>query len=146
MPKTTCQLDRQDSVASLATKTILVVDDEPVVVKSVSAHLRRGGFPTVFELNDPRLTLDALRQYRPDMLLLDIVMPDISGLDLLAQIGYEEEFRDIIILMLSAAGQADEELSYELGALGFIKKPVKPEDLIRIISSTFRIANRFGTR
>ncbi len=146
MTKTTCQLDGPDSMTCLMSKSILIVDDEPVVVKSVAAHLKRGGFPNVHQLTDASLTLEALRKHKPDMLLLDILMPEISGLELLAEIGDKEEFRDIIILMLSSAGIEEENLSYELGALGFIKKPAKPEDMLRIISSTFRIANRFGTR
>jgi two-component system phosphate regulon response regulator PhoB len=146
MAATTFQIDRQDSLSSLFSKSILIVDDELIVVKTVSAHLKRGGFSTINGLTDPNLALDAIRKHQPDMLLLDIDMPEISGLELLAQIGGREEFRNIIILMLSAAGQEAEDLSYDLGALGFIKKPAKPEDIIRIITSTFRIANKFGTR
>jgi len=124
----------------------MIIDDEPLVVKALGAFLRKGGFPSVIELTDPGQTLDQLREHRPDMLLLDIVMPGISGLELLEEIGSNDEFQDLIILMLSAAGQEAENRSYDLGALGFIKKPAKPEDVIRVISSTFRIAQRFGTR
>lgn len=146
MSDTTFQIDRQDSIDLLTSKSILIVDDEPLVVKAVSTYLKKGGFHSVVGLTDPRLTLDALREHRPDMLLLDIVMPGITGLEILEKIERSGEFRDTIILMLSAAGQEDENLSYELGALGFIKKPARPEDVVRIISSTLRIANRFGTR
>ena len=73
-------------------------------------------------------------------------MPHTSGFQLLEQFGREHDFDNIVILMLSAAGEEEENKSYDLGALGFIPKPTTAESAIRIVTSTFRIANRFGAR
>ena len=130
----------------MAEKRILVVDDEPLVTRTVLAYLRKGGCGAVSSENDSRQAIEAIREFKPDMVLLDINMPHICGLTLLERISGESDFDDIVVLMLSAAGEEEENKSYELGALGFLPKPATAESVIRIVSSTFRIAMRFGTR
>ncbi len=146
MNTTTGITPNRDLASALKSKRILVVDDDPVVVATVAAHLCSGGFSHVRQETDSRLVIDAIREYEPDMIVLDIFMPHISGLELLEQISANAEFDKVIVLMLSAAGLQEEDRALELGAMGFLPKPTNAEELIRIISTTFRITNRFGSR
>lgn len=146
MSTTTGHLPERDLAPVLTSRKILVVDDEPTVVKAVSAHLCKGGFSNVRQETDSRQVLEVIREYQPDMVLLDIYMPHLSGLELLEQISCSPEFDNVIVMMLSSAGPAEENKSLELGAMGFLPKPITSEELIRIVSTTFRITNRFGTR
>ena len=146
MNSTTGFVPGRDLAAALKCKKILVVDDEPTVVATVAAHLRKGGFPHVRQETDSRLVIEAIREYEPDMVLLDIFMPHISGLDLLEQISATPNFDNVVVMMFSSAGAEEEDRSLELGAMGFLPKPITAEELVRIISTTFRITNRFGAR
>ncbi len=146
MNSTTKVVPKRDQMPVLLDRKILIVDDEPLVVRTVAAHLRKGGFNNLQVETDARQVIEALHEFKPDMVLLDIFMPHISGLELLEQISANSTFDNIIVLMLSAAGQDEERKSLELGAMGFLPKPTGAEELIRIVSTTFRIANRFGTR
>ena len=78
------------------------------------------------------------------MILLDIFMPDISGLELLKQIRANPELNQIIVLMLSSAGRDEQYKSLELGALGFIQKPTTAAMLVQTVTSKFGIARRIG--
>ena len=138
--------ENRDSLTALSDKRILIVDDEPLVTRTVSAYLRKGGYTEVRSENDSREVISAIREFKPDLVLLDINMPHISGLELLEQIGREHDFDSVVVLMLSAAGEEEENKSYDLGSLGFVPKPATAESVLRIVTSTFRIANRFGAR
>ena len=144
--KPTEQISRQESTTVLSEKRILVVDDEPLITRIVLAHLLKGGYRNARSENDSRNAIKAMREFQPDMVLLDINMPHMCGLTLLEQISANTDFDNVIVLMLSAAGDEEENKSFNLGALGFLPKPVTAESIIRIVSSTFRIAMRFGTR
>ena len=146
MNSTTRFTPDRDSAPALTVRKILVVDDEPVVAKTVAAHLRKGGFTDVRVETDSRRVIEAIREFGPDMVLLDVFMPYFSGLDLLEEISATADFDNVIVLMLSSAGQNEENKSLELGAMGFLPKPTTSEELIRIISTTFRVTNRFGAR
>lgn len=143
---TTTKLNWADTDLQLATKKILIIDDEPSSAELVSAFLESGGYQHIRCENDSRNGIVAIREFAPDMILLDIGMPHVDGLELLEKISGEPDFNEIIVLMLSAAGKTEEQRSYELGALGFLPKPNTVQQVIRIVSSTFRIANRFGPK
>ncbi len=144
--ETTEPVPELDSIEKLADKRILIIDDEPAVTAIVSTYLVKGGFPHVKSENDSRHAMALIRESEPDMVLLDISMPHLSGMEILEQISSDPDLDKVIVLMLSAAGKELEDRSYELGALGFLPKPARADAVIRIVSSTFRIANRFGSR
>jgi len=125
-------------------KRILIVDDVDLVGMSVTTQLKRAGFENVRYESDPRLALEAVFEFQPDMILLDIFMPHVSGLELLKKIRANEDFNHIIILMLSSAGRDEQYKSLELGALGFIQKPTTAHILVQTVTSKFRIARRLG--
>ncbi len=116
------------------------------MVRTIETYLRKNGFTEVASETDSRRVIDAIGLFKPDLILLDILMPHVSGLELLEHICRTEELDNTICLMLSAAGEDQERRALEIGAHGFIPKPVRREDLLRIIATSFRIADRFGTR
>jgi CheY-like chemotaxis protein len=105
-----------DMIPNSFEKRILVVDDVALVCQVVVNQLRSAGFENVASETDPRLVLDAISEFKPDMVLLDILMPNISGLEVLQQIRSKPEMDKIIVLMLSAAGRDEQYESLELGA------------------------------
>lgn len=122
--------------------SILVVDDEPVVGRVVSRYLRDEGYTDVVFLSDPELVLDWLNEFQPQLVLLDIYMPGITGLELLQQIRADHTLDNVIVLMLSSAGQEERFQALEMGAMGFIQKPTTQEELNAQIQRTLKVASR----
>jgi cyclic di-GMP phosphodiesterase len=114
-----------------ASKTIMVVDDVPLNVKLACAHLSAVGYSKFVSVTDSTSAMARLYQDAPDLLLLDLMMPQVSGIDILEAIRADERFSHLPILILTAA--TDRELkiqALELGATDFLNKPLDAEDLI----------------
>ena len=141
---TTTVSQPDDMIPSSFKKKILVVDDVELVCEVVSKHLQSAGFEHVMSETNPALVMDVIAEFEPDMILLDVLMPEISGLEVLKQIRSIPEMDHIIVLMLSAAGRDEQYESLELGALGFMQKPITTVDLVRTVTSKFCIAKRLG--
>ena len=90
------------------------------------------------------MAMEVISEFNPDLILLDIFMPDVSGLEVLRQIRSNCMLDDIIVVMLSSAGRDEQFQSLELGALGFIQKPTTAVELVRTVTSKFCIARRLG--
>lgn len=131
-------------VADSFDRKILIIDDVPLVGKVATKQLKSAGFDQVRFESNPRLAMEVIREYKPDMILLDINMPGLSGIELLKQIRADSDLDRIIVLMLSAAGRSEQFESLELGALGFMQKPVTAVDLVQTVTSKFGIAKRLG--
>jgi PleD family two-component response regulator len=125
-------------------KKILILDDVLLVGRTVCTQLKMAGFSNVRFETDARLAMDVIAEFQPDMILLDIFMPHISGLELLQQIRANEDFNHIIVVMLSSAGRDEQYKSLELGALGFIQKPTTAGRLVQTVTSKFGVARRLG--
>lgn len=125
-------------------KKIFIVDDVDLMCRVVTMQLQSAGFDSVASEEDPRLVLDRIREFQPDLILLDILMPHISGLELLKAIRAIPEFDNILILMLSSAGADEQYQSLELGAFGFIQKPITAVKLVQTITNKFAMASRLG--
>ncbi len=118
-------------VSLKTTPTIMIVDDVAVNVKVVQAHLSAAGFEDFVTVTDAAQAIATMRYCRPDVLLLDIMMPGISGLDILKTIRRDEEFGLMPVLILT--GSESRELRREalqLGATDFLPKPVDAEELV----------------
>lgn len=112
---------------------ILVVDDEENIRKLVKYNLILDGFEVVLAV-DGKDGLDKAISEKPDLILLDIMMPEIDGLEVCSRLKKNPETRDIPIFMLSAKGQMqDLEDAYEMGADNYITKPFDVEKLSEII-------------
>ncbi|NOX62767.1 MAG: response regulator transcription factor [Chloroflexi bacterium] len=115
--------------------TILVVDDEPTIVKTVRAYLEREGY-TVHTASDGLQALQAARAFKPDLVVLDIMLPEIDGLEVLRRLRQES---DVWVLMLTArAEEMDKVLGLKLGADDYLTKPFSPRELVARVEAILR--------
>ncbi len=116
-----------------APKTILLVDDEEDIVKVVGGRLSQWGYQAVVAANGQE-ALEAVRRQPPDLILLDLKMPVLSGRDACHQLKADPKFAGIpVILMTSSAGVAMEEEQRAIRADGFVLKPFEPAELLATI-------------
>lgn len=112
---------------------ILVVDDDPQLLRMVSLILQRGGHVPLVEEN-PLHALDHIRQEQPDLVVVDVMMPELGGHELSAQIRAADDVSGIPILVLSARSQSvDREAALSSGADAYLSKPVVPGALMEAI-------------
>jgi CheY-like chemotaxis protein len=105
---------------------VLVVDDETAIRLLCRINLGLAGME-VLEATDGAAGLAAARRERPDLILLDVMMPDVDGWELARELGRDESTRDIPIVFLTArAERVDELRGYEAGAVGYVTKPFDP--------------------
>src|SRR5215472_12060622 len=119
-----------DSSASESTFHVLVADDEPHIGRIIKMKLEQGPFRVTLAY-DGREALEILKA-EPDIgiVLLDLMMPHLSGLDVLAEIRADPKRRDIPCIILTAAGQEQQHrLAMRLGATEFLTKPFSPKKL-----------------
>jgi DNA-binding response OmpR family regulator len=119
--------------------SIVVIDDEALMTRFVKHCLEKAGFKNVICFNDPSFGLEQIRRIRPDLILLDLVMPKISGLDMLEFIKNDEELDETTVLVLSAADKKSKYRALNLGAIDFINKPVDEEDLELRVRKALRV-------
>jgi two-component system, OmpR family, alkaline phosphatase synthesis response regulator PhoP len=117
--------------------TILVVDDEPKIVKLARDYLERGNF-RVLTAGDGQTALVMERHERPDLVVLDLSLPAMDGLDVCRALRRES---DVPIVMLTArAEEADRLIGLELGADDYITKPFSPRELVARVRAVLRRA------
>ncbi len=110
--------------------SVLVVDDDPEVNALVAYRLKQSGYEVTTATDGPG-ALDLLGRWRPDVLLLDIMMPDMSGLEVLQRVRADESLATLPVIMLTAKAQEDDvERGFEMGADDYITKPFSPRELI----------------
>src|ERR1700730_5546513 len=108
----------------MSNDSVLVVDDAPVNLKLVRVLLSRQGFD-VRTANSAEEALEIVRDFRPRLVLADIQLPDMNGLELTRRLKSDPATRDIIVLALTAfAMQGDEERAIDAGCDGYITKPI----------------------
>jgi DNA-binding response OmpR family regulator len=112
---------------------VLIVEDEPHIVLSLEFLLQRAGYDTVVA-PDGEEALAQMRQRRPDVVLLDIMLPKLSGYEVCQAIKAAPELRSIPIVMLSARGQEVEVVKgLELGAAAYVTKPFGNVEILEAI-------------
>lgn len=122
------------------TKTILVVDDEARLVSLVKAYLEQGGFRVVTAVNG-RDALFVARQEKPDLILLDIMMPEVDGHEFLRlhrQSLQPQEAQTPIILLTAKVEEDDKVIGLELGADDYVTKPFSPRELLARVRAVLR--------
>ncbi len=119
------------------TQTILVVDDEPQIVRLVRSYLEEAGFRVV-TASDGEQAIYVARHEKPDLAVLDILMPRMDGLEFTRRIRREQ---DIPIIMLTArAEETDRIVGLELGADDYVTKPFSPRELVARVRAVLRRA------
>ncbi|THA56829.1 response regulator transcription factor [Streptomyces sp. A1136] len=114
---------------------ILVVDDDPTVSEVVAQYLRRAGF-TVEEAGDGPTALDRAGRARPDLVVLDLMLPGLDGLEVCRRL---RETGPVPVIMLTARGDEDDRIAgLEVGADDYVTKPFSPRELVLRVTSVLR--------
>ena len=112
------------------TKTIYIVEDEPDIRETLAYNLSQEGFK-VSEFSDAESCLNKIQKKKPDLLLLDLMLPGMSGLDLCKEIRTDINLKNLAIIMLTAKGEeVDRIIGFELGADDYVTKPFSVRELI----------------
>ena len=127
----------QDAIRS---SKIMIVDDEQLVIRVVRRFLSSDGYDNFLTLTDPREALEMIDREQPDVVLLDIMMPHITGLDLLKVRQKTSAFQHIPFIILSANSENQiKRDALQLGATDFLSKPVDPSDLILRVQNALTV-------
>ncbi len=120
------------------TKKILLVDDESDVTELVSYNLKAKGFQ-VEALNDPNASVGLARTFLPDLVILDVMMPDLNGIQICRMLRADPKLKNIPVIFLTAkAEESDRILGLETGADDYICKPFSTKELILRIQALLR--------
>ena len=112
---------------------ILIVDDEPNIVLALELLMKREGY-TVQSVDDGQKAFDAVREFRPDLILLDIMMPKMDGYEVCQRIRADASLKDISIIMLTAKGrEVEREKGLALGADYYVTKPFSTREVMMMI-------------
>ena len=116
-------------------KRILVVDDEPDITRLIKLTLEQTGRYEVRTENLGRRAVESAREFRPDLILLDVMMPGMLGSDIGAQLQVDPELRTIKFVFLTAMVTKDEALASagKIGGHTFIAKPISADDLCQAV-------------
>lgn len=116
---------------------ILIIEDESLLRRTLATQLGRGGH-TVLQAGSLQEAKEHLRQQQPDVLLLDLSLPDGHGLDFYEQHG--DQLEDTVTLVMTALGEVEDAVrAMKLGALDFLTKPVAPEELERLVERSLAL-------
>jgi two-component system alkaline phosphatase synthesis response regulator PhoP len=114
---------------------ILVVDDEPSITNLVGAYLKPEGYE-VFVASDGNAGLKAARAFQPDLIILDIMLPGMDGIELLARLRRES---DVYVIMLTAkTEETDKIVGLSVGADDYVTKPFSPRELVARVKAALR--------
>jgi two-component system, OmpR family, phosphate regulon response regulator PhoB len=125
-------------VSDSRAKRILIVDDEPDVTELVSYHLRGKGFD-VETVNDPTRSIGVARTFLPDLVILDVMMPEINGHQICRMLRADQKLKAVPVLFLTAkAEEGDRIQGLEIGADDYVCKPFSPKELVLRVQSILR--------
>ena len=117
-------------------KKVMVIDDEPFILMMIEEKLKRAGM-SVITLRESKDALPVIKKELPDLLILDWMMPEMSGIDLCKMVKKDADTRHIPVFLLTAKGQdADKQIGLECGAVMYITKPFSPKALLDIVNKT----------
>jgi len=114
---------------------VLVVDDEPSLTRMIKLNLEKTGDYDVWTENEGCRAVEAAREFRPDIIFLDVMMPDLQGTIIAEQLNDDDELKDIKRVFLTAIVTRDETADggNEIGGNHFLAKPVNTQDIIHMI-------------
>src|SRR5271163_1145912 len=119
-------------------KRVLLIEDDRDIVELVRYNLEREGFQ-VAAATDGATGLAQLRKAPPDLLLLDLMLPKLSGLEICKEIRRDQSLNRLPILMLTARGEeADRVVGLEMGADDYVTKPFSPRELVARVKALLR--------
>lgn len=120
---------------------ILLVDDEPDILEFVGYNLQKEGF----EIETAENGLEGLKKakkFKPNLILLDVMMPEMDGMEMCAELRKLDSFKDTLIVFLSARAEDFSQLAgYEAGGNDYILKPIKPKVLVSKLNALLKLKN-----
>ena len=123
---------------------ILVAEDEPAQAEMISYNLEKAGFQVMMAA-DGQTALDMARLENPDVVLLDWMLPEVTGIEVCRQLRADKALREIPIIMLTARGEEDDRVrGIDTGADDYLVKPYSPRELIVRIKALLRRASHAG--
>jgi two-component system phosphate regulon response regulator PhoB len=124
----------------MSAKKILIVEDEQPIREMIAFHLSRAGYETI-EARDCREAREQIADNRPDLALIDWMLPDTSGLELTRMLKRDEDYEDLAVIMLTARAEERDKVSgLDGGADDYITKPFSPRELVARIQAVLRRA------
>lgn len=109
---------------------IMMVDDEPINMEVLQVHLESEGYNRFVSISDSTVAIETIRKEDPEVLLLDLVMPDVSGFDILREMRLDPVLKNVPVIVLTSSEDADTKLkALQLGATDFLSKPVDASEL-----------------
>ena len=131
---------RPASQRDVSAARILIIDDEPINVKVVCRYLREAGYKNCTATNDSKSAVDLIRTEQPDLVLLDLMMPEVDGLQILRLVRQDRDLQQMPIVVLTATDdRSTKQAALELGANEFLTKPVDPTDLLPRIRNVLTV-------
>jgi two-component system phosphate regulon response regulator PhoB len=129
---------RRDTVSAQMERKILVVDDEPDLLELVRVNLAQAGFEVVTAATG-RDALEAVRSQSPDLVVLDLMLPDLSGTEVCRALRADPVSARLPVIMLTArADEVDRVVGFELGADDYVTKPFSPRELVLRVRAVLR--------
>lgn len=119
-------------------RKVLVVDDDPVLVRLVKELLKNQGF-VVETARDGIDAMVMVKKEKPDLIVLDIMMPELNGYDVLRALKFTDEYKDIPVLLLTAREQELDKRIGEMMGIDYLQKPVQREALVEKIKKIFKL-------
>jgi len=120
-------------VTGAQNKTVLICEDEPNIRESIRYVVNKAGFESVLAVDGVE-AYDKARAVHPDLILLDVGMPGMTGFEVCDRLRADTDFKAVKIVILTAYGQiADQERAAEVGADRFMVKPFSPRDLKQLL-------------
>ena len=117
---------------------VLIVDDDPDILRLVGYNLTQAGFDAV-TTNNGRKALELIQKQPPDLIILDLMLPDVDGMEVCRTLRAHDTSRRIPIIMLTARSEEiDRVVGFELGADDYVMKPFSPRELVLRVKSILR--------
>src|ERR1700744_3722538 len=117
--------------------SVLVVDDEPTITEVVARYLSRAGYRTQVAATG-REALDAAAAQRPDLVVLDLMLPGIDGLEVMRRLREQDRDRIAVILLTAKSEESDRVIGLRLGADDYVVKPFSPAELVARVDAVLR--------
>ncbi len=119
---------------------VLIAEDEPGILESLEFILKRAGF-SVSSVTDGEAALETIKVLKPKMMVLDVMLPKLSGFEVLKRLRANEQSRNLPVLILTAKGQRqDKKQAEEFGANAFITKPYANDDVVDGVRQLLNLA------
>jgi DNA-binding NarL/FixJ family response regulator len=120
------------------TENLLLVDDEPGLREAVQAYLEDSGF-NVVTAGNAQIAWQTLEDYSPDLVITDVMMPQVDGYQFLKQLREDPRFRKLPVVFLTARGMTKDRIQgYDAGCDAYLSKPFDPDELVSIVKNLLK--------